>query len=188
MALTVGDRAIHPLSADDVLRMVDAGILGEDDPVELLHGVLTAVTPKSTVHGTVIARLVRWLVANDPDGRFEVRTGHPVVVSDRYSLPEPDIAVVAGTAGAGPAPTTALLVIEVAVSSLRTDLHVKAPLYAAAGVPEYWVVDVVGRRLTVFERPAGDAYRVQRAVESGAVAPRSVTVASLDIAELFAGM
>ena len=141
MALTVGDRPVRPLTQDDVLRMVEVGILGEEDRVELLDGVLTEVSPKSVEHGTIIARLVRWLITSDPGARYEVRTEHPLLVPDRRSLPEPDIAVVAGAAGTEH-PATALLVIEVAVSSLRVDRTVKAGLYAGAGVPEYSVVDL----------------------------------------------
>lgn len=187
MALTVGDRPIHPLTADDVIRMVDAGILGEDDRVELLGGVLTEVSPKSPEHGTVIARLVRWLVASDPDGRYDVRTEHPLLVADRRSLPEPDIAVVERGAAAGH-PTTALLVVEVAVSSLVADTQVKAPLYAGAAVPEYWVVDVPGRRLVRFTDPAEGGYAASEelGVDAAPPAPAFVQAEPLSLATLLA--
>ena len=187
MALTVGDRPVHPLTADDVMEMVRAGIIGEDDPVELLHGVLTEVSPKSARHGTVIARISRWLNRADATGRYEVRTEHPVLVPDRFSLPEPDVAVVAPGV-AGEHPTTARLLVEVAVSSLRTDLEVKAPLYAAARVPEYWVVDVPGRRVHVLTGPDRTGYARHDEITKGSVVPGAVEAEPLHLAALFAGL
>ena len=73
MALTVGDRPVRPLTQDEVLLMVEAGILGDDEPVELLHGVLTAVSAKTPGHEAVKLRLVRWLAAGAAAGRFDVR-------------------------------------------------------------------------------------------------------------------
>jgi Uma2 family endonuclease len=188
MALTVGDRPIRPLTADEVMAMVAAGILGEDDRVELLLGALTAVSPKSAEHGSVIARLVRWLIASDPDERYEVRTEHPLRVPDRTSLPEPDVVVVP----CGPSsehPTTAVLVIEVAASSLATDTEVKPALYATAGVPEYWVVDLVRREVIKFTQPADGRYdEVVRHRPPEHVRPVSVAVeAPVDLARVFSG-
>jgi Uma2 family endonuclease len=169
-------------------RMVEAGILGEDDRVELLDGVLTQVSPKSADHGTVIARLLRWLIASDPEERYEIRTEHPLVVPDRRSLPEPDIAVVARDAQAGH-PTTALFVVEVAVSSLRTDLEIKPPLYAAAGVPEYWVVDVPGRRVERYTDPGTHGFGSQTTVAPPAVlSPLGLEVGPLALDAVLAGV
>ena len=84
-------------------------------------------------------------------------------------------------------PRTAFLVIEVAVTSLTTDLQLKAPLYAAARVPEYWVVDVNAKCLHVFTDPRPGGYASRRTVgPGGAVRPQQVNVAPLQLAELFA--
>ena len=188
MVLSVADLPVWPLTADDVMRMVDAGILEEDAPVELLAGVLTQVSPKSPEHGTVIARLVRWLIVADPSERYEVRTEHPLAVPDRQSLPEPDVAVVTRSS-AGGHPPTARLVIEVAVSSLVADTHVKPVLYAAARVPEYWVVDVVERRLEVFTGPGPDGYAAHRTASAPArVQPVAADLPPLDLGALLAGL
>ena len=138
MALDIGDREVRPLTADEVLRMVDAGILGEDDRVELLGGVLTRVSPKGRAHEAVKERLIRWLAAGLADGRYAVRAESGLAVPDRTSLPEPDVAVFEAGHDELELPETALLVVEVAVTSLRTDTEVKPGLYAAAGVQEYW--------------------------------------------------
>lgn len=187
MPFTVGHREVRPLTADEVIRMVDAGILGEDERVELLDGVLTRVSPKSPEHARVISRLLEWLVPRAPAGDFEVTVEHPLVVPDPTSLPEPDVLVIPRDPERVGHPTRALFAVEVAVGSHAIDLHRKVALYAAAGVPEYWVVDVPGGRLHVMARPSGEAYCEQRVVDGGAVAPHSVEVEPLDLARLFDG-
>ncbi len=189
MAFTLGERDVRPLTADEVMRMVEAGILSEDEPVELLHGVLTEKSVKSPPHEAVKSRLIKWLAAHASAGGHEVRVEASIVVPDRTSLPEPDISVVA--AGGDPLrhPTTALLVVEVALTSLRTDTTVKPALYAAAGVPDLWVVDVPARRLRIFSDPHAGSYAAERVVgEHEVVKPRHVDVPFLDLAELFAGL
>ena len=181
MALTFADRAVRPFTADEVMRMVEIGLVGEDEPVELLEGVLTRVSPKAPEHEVVKRRLLRWLVEADPGGSVEVLVESPLRVPDRYSLPEPDVAIVAGGGDPREHPTTALLVTEVAATSTRTDTATKAGLYAAAGVPEYWVVDVPGRRLLRSTDPRAGRYREADAVAAPAeVQPRFMPVGSLD--------
>jgi Uma2 family endonuclease len=188
MALTVGDRAVRPLTADEVLRMVEVGILSDDERVELLHGVLTAVSPQSEEHVAVLQRLQRWLAPMVVAGTHDVRVQVPLAVPDRTSLPEPDVAVVERDDSCLAHPRSALLVIEVAVSSLRTDTRIKPPLYAAARVPELWVVDVAARRVAVFTEPRDDGgYASEsRAGPEGLLQPRALDVPALDLAALFA--
>ena len=187
MALTVGDRTVRPLTADEVMRMVDAGILAEDEPVELLHGVLTEVSVKIPEHEELKMRLVRWL---DPTAEgHRVRIEGALVVPDRTSLPEPDIAVVEPASYLTAHPSSALLVIEVAVSSLRTDTRIKPALYAAAGVPEVWVVDVSARRLIVLRDPAPGGYATETVLgREDHAQPLHVDVGPLELAELFRGL
>lgn len=189
MALTVGDRVVRPLTADEVLRMVELGVLSEDEPVELLHGVLTEVSPKSPAHEAVKLRLIRWLAPGMAAGTYDVRVEAPIVVPDRTSLPEPDIAVVAAPGDPLRHPTTALLVVEVAVSSLAIDTKVKPALYAAAGVPELWVVDVDARRLRVLTEPGPGGYlRLDVLAPPARVRPDRLAVEALDLDALFAGL
>jgi Uma2 family endonuclease len=188
MPLTVGDRPIRPLTAEEVMRMVETGILGEDDRVELLGGVLTEVSPKSAEHGVVIARLVRWLVASDPTERYLVQTEHPVLVPDRTSLPEPDVAVLPSGGDVRRHPPGALLVVEVTVSSLRVDSEVKPPLFAAAKVPEMWVVEPRRRRVIRFTEPGPGGYAARDVLSDGRLAPRAVDVPPLSLSELFADL
>ena len=189
MPFTVGDRDVRPLTADEVVRMVEAGILAEDERVELLHGVLTAVSPKSPAHGVVLSRLITWLAPGLSAGSYVVRTEHPLSVPDSTSLPEPDLAVVAPDVDlTSTYPTTALLVVEVSVTSLRVDATLKPALYAAAGVPEYWVVDVPGRFVRVFRDPEAAGFGSEVVTGSGAVEPQCIDAAPLDLAALFAAI
>lgn len=165
MALTYGDRDVRPLTANEVLRMVDAGILGEDEPVELLQGVLTAVSPTSPAHGTVKTRLIGWLAPVVAAGGCALRVEEPLAVPDGTSLPEPDLAVVQDDSVIGH-PTAALLVVEVAVTSRSLDLEVKPALYAGAS-PEYWVVDVPKRCVHAFADPADGRYATRSLAREG---------------------
>jgi Uma2 family endonuclease len=187
MAFSLGDRPVRPLTADEVLRMADAGILGEDRRVELLLGVLTEVSPKSPQHVAIKTRIARWLDA--AARRYAVRIEDPLVVPDRTSLPEPDIAVVEPGDYLEAHPDGALLVVEVAWSSLEIDTKVKPELYAAAGVPDYWVIDVAAKRVRLFREPGGDGYASQTVLgPDGSVEPAVIDVPPLDLAELFRGL
>lgn len=148
---------VHPLTVDDVMAMVDAGILDDDDKVELLDGVLVEVSPQGGRHAEAIRRLNRLLVPIAIAEGLDVSPQCPLDVESPISLPEPDFAVVpigSGVSHAG----GALLVIEISVSSRRIDLGCKAAIYAAAGVPDYWVLDLADDQLIAHREPAGEAY------------------------------
>jgi Uma2 family endonuclease len=136
--------------------MIQAGILTDDDPVELLEGLLVQKMPKNPAHVTA-KRLLRKAVERIlPDG-WMVDTEDPVTTSD--SEPEPDVAVVRGTerdfAQRHPGPTDAILIAAVADSSLSRDRGRKKRLYARAKVREYWVVNLVNRQVEVYSDPTG---------------------------------
>ncbi len=187
MAFTLGERDVRPLTADEVMRMVELGILAEDEPVELLHGALTEVASKTPAHEALKMRLQTWLYAGAAHGGYWVRVEAPIVVPDRTSLPEPDIAVVEPGDYTTRHPAGALLVVEVAVSSLRTDTTIKPALYAAARVPELWVVDVARRSLHVFQEPAPGGYTKHDVLTPPWPAqPTAIDVEPLDLDRLFA--
>ena len=135
-------------------RLIDEGILGEDDPIELLDGVLVVKEPQHTPHATAID-----LVAGALRAAFGVdwlvRAQAPMA-ADRWSEPEPDVYVVAGAPRdyLPEHPTRPALVVEVAHSSLRLDRTRKAAIYAKAGVEDYWIVNLVDRVLEVHREPA----------------------------------
>ena len=148
---------VHPLTVDDLAAMVDAGILGEDDRVELLDGVLVEMSPQGAGHAAAIRRLTGLLVPLASAAGLEVSPQCPLDVVDPISQPEPDLAVVP-VGDWDTYPAKALLVIEVSVTSRAVDLGRKAAIYAAAGIPEYWVLDLADRRLAVHRAPVEDRY------------------------------
>ena len=148
---------VHPLTVDDLAAMVDAGILGEDDRVELLDGVLVEMSPQGAGHAAAIRRLTGLLVPFASAAGLEVSPQCPLDVVSPISQPEPDLAVVP-VGDWDTYPAKALLVIEVSVTSRAVDLGRKAAIYAAAGIPEYWVLDLADRRLAVHRAPVEDRY------------------------------
>jgi Uma2 family endonuclease len=190
MALTLDDRAIHPLTVDEVMRMVDAGVLGEDAyRLELLDGLLTEKPVKGPEHEAVKERFLDWLAPGVAERRFAVRIEAALVVPDRINLPEPDIAVLDRGGPPDRHPASALLVVEVAITSLATDLGRKPQLYASAGVPEYWVADVANHRLEVFTEPGPQGYARRRSLAPPATArPAHLPLEPLELEALFAGV
>lgn len=127
------------------------GALGffDDEHVELLDGQVVLAAEEGSSHAGVHRRLNRILVEAIPAEEGEVGVGNPLSLSD-LSSPQPDFMVVPPSDAYRAAhPTTASLVIEVANASRRLDLGFKAVLYAAAGIPEYWVVDLVREEIVV---------------------------------------
>lgn len=166
------------------LGLVEAGVLGPDDRVELLEGVVVAMAPQNPPHAAGVARAdgaLRKAIGE----RAHVRPQLSLVL--RRSVPEPDLAVVPGAVDdyERAHPTTALLVIEVADTSLKQDRLSKAAIYAAAGIPEYWIVNLRDEIVEVMRDPdpAQARYRVARSAARGerlelVALPRAVLDAS----------
>ncbi len=189
MELSVGDRPIRPITADEAMAMASSGIIGTDERVELLHGVLTTVPQQDPPHAGLVQLLTRWLAVPLANGVCDVRVRLPMRVPDETSLPEPDIAVVSPENPLDDHPHTAFLVVEVAHTSLHVDLNVKTALYASANVPEYWVVDVNGQRLLRMAEPSGDEYTTRTTHKPPeSVEPTAFTASPLDLAQLLEGL
>jgi Uma2 family endonuclease len=133
--------------------MIGAGILGEDDHVELIEGVIVEMTPQGPKHAVLIQRLCDPVFARVPPDMV-VRCQLPLTIG-RDSEPEPDVSVVrrADAASKTSHPTTAALVFEVAGESLPKDRLTKAALYAQAGIPEYVIVNAEQDCLEVHRDP-----------------------------------
>lgn len=134
-------------------RLLHVGVLGEDEHVELLEGLIVDMAPQGRPHALAISRLTEFfMAARRPDCRVRVQL--PLSLSEDCE-PEPDLAVVTREEEqrAQVHPRTALLVVEVAAESLRADRLLKGRVYARAGIPEYWVVDVEGRVVEVYTAP-----------------------------------
>jgi Uma2 family endonuclease len=146
---------LRPLKRVEYERMVREGLF-VDERIELLDGFLVVMTPIGGPHAEAVDRLTELLVSA-LKGRARVRVQGPFAASDD-SEPEPDLAIYPLQDYTDQHPSQALLVIEVADSSLRKDRGIKAPLYASAGVPEYWIVDVEGRAFEIYSAPVGGRY------------------------------
>ena len=151
---------IHRITVDDYHRMGETGILGPELRTELIEGEVIEMPPIGPEHGGAVNYLSN-LIARVVRARAVVSVQNPIVL-DSHSEPQPDIALLRPKADfyrtAHPRPGDILLVIEVADTTLRYDRDVKLPLYARAGIPEAWLVDLQGRRLTVYRNPGADAY------------------------------
>jgi Uma2 family endonuclease len=145
---------VHRLSVEEYHRAGEIGLLSHD--VELLRGIILTKMPKSPLHELVSQKLMKRLLAAVPEG-FEVRREGPLTLRD--SEPEPDISVARGEPDdwAVAHPSTANLVIEVAVSSVALD-EGKAEIYAEAGIPEYWLVRPEDRAVDLFREPTPEGY------------------------------
>jgi Uma2 family endonuclease len=153
----------YALTVHDFHRMAEAGILDEDDRVELLYGVLTRMAPIGPRHASGVSSLSRrFSVA--ARGRVIVWTQNPVILSE-HDEPQPDLALLRPREdeywGALPQIEDVLLLVEVADTTLERDQRAKLPLYAARGIPEFWLFDIAGRRLSVFRDPAEGRYRTE---------------------------
>jgi Uma2 family endonuclease len=139
--------------------MTESGILTEDDAVELIHGQIVEMSPENTPHRATIMKLTRVLVESLDADTYAVQTQSTLPLDDQ-NAPEPDLAVLRGTPDdlmQGELPVA--LVIEVADTSLERDRTVKQRLYAQAGIPAYWIVNLAARELEMFSDPRGERYR-----------------------------
>lgn len=159
------DAAIPPdfvcrLSIEQFHLMLGAGILTEDDPVELLDGWLVPKMIKNPAH-RVVAELVRKALEGIVPEGWLVSSQDPITLA--ASEPEPDVAVVRGRLRdylqRHPGPQEVALVVEVADASLQRDQTTKKRLYAQAGIPLYWIVDLLHRRIEVYSGPSGAVER-----------------------------
>jgi Uma2 family endonuclease len=157
------------MTVERYFGLVEAGVLSEDDRVELLEGVVVAMTPQNPPHASGVTRAYEALHLAI-GRRAHVRSQLSLILG-RHSVPEPDLAVVPGSAADYDAahPTTSWLVIEVADSSLQQDRLTKAAIYAAAGIPEYWIVNLRDSVVEVMRDPdpAQARYRDVRTITRG---------------------
>jgi Uma2 family endonuclease len=170
----------RPLRREEYDELVARGFF-DDERLELLEGVIVRMSPQKAPHFYVIQQLTM-LLAPRLAGRAVVRVQGPLALSD-VSEPEPDVAVVAPGDYHDEHPRTALLVIEVADSSLAKDLRLKARLYAEAAVVEYWVVNLPGEEVVVHREPHDGAYQVVTVAKRGevlAAAPLEEIVVPVD--------
>ena len=147
--------------------------------VQLLYGTVIDMSSMGTPHANAIRVLTRYFVTHTSKA-MDVMVQLPIAASDE-SEPEPDFAFVPSRpVSEDDHPATALLVVEVADSSLKLDLGVKALLYAECGVPEYWVLDLKARSTVVHRAPRRGKYTSCRRVPWTSLL-KSISVPSLSL-------
>jgi Uma2 family endonuclease len=173
----------RPLRRAEYERMIEADLF-RNEHVELIRGIIVRMSPQKAAHATIVQILNRILMPSLVK-RADVRVQLPFAAGDD-SMPEPDLAVVATAQFGEPHPDRAFLIIEVAESSLEEDRTDKAELYATAGVPEYWVVNIPDRSIEVHTEPSRGAYaRVTPYRMGQKAAPVAFPDVLVDVGELF---
>ena len=173
-------------------RLIDHGVLGEDDPIELLDGLLLVKEPQHSPHRTAVLLVAKALERAFGEGWF-VQIQSPIILDDR-SEPEPDVCVIGGSPRDYVAahPRRPALIVEVAQLGLRRARGRKASAYARTRIVDYWIVNLVERVLEVHREPArpGPALRrwtyalIEPLGAEATVSPLAAPLAAIRVADL----
>jgi Uma2 family endonuclease len=179
--------AKHWITADEYEQMGRAAIFHPDARLELLDGEIYEMSPIGSPHAACVKYLSA-LLNRHFNGKMIVSTRDPIRLND-FSEPQPDIALLRWRDDfyrhAHPTPSDVLLVIEVADSTVESDRSYKMPLYAKAGVPEAWLVNLQTERIELYAQPANGAYQFIKEfkrdedVQAYSIADLRVTVADV---------
>ena len=150
-------------TVDEYHKLADAGILEEDDPVELLDGEIILMSPVGYRHAKAVRRLNKIFVRASQD-RYEVDVQDPVVIGD-FSEPQPDLLLLDNEVDEYeglPEARHTYLVVEVADSTLRYDRGRKLKAYARASIAELWIVNLKENTIEVYRDPSDERYGSKR--------------------------
>ncbi|MEM9346323.1 MAG: Uma2 family endonuclease [Planctomycetota bacterium] len=176
-------------SSERYLELIGSGEIGPGDKIELINGMVTAMSPAGPEHDYAIMQLHELLIPLIP--RYRV-INQSTIHLDEGQIFDPDIAVLKRRDGDAykhqhPGADDILLIIEVAASSMKRDAQVKMPIYAQAGIPEYWVADIENRMLIVHRDPTDNGYGlIQKFSGDTLVEPISVSGLSITPISIFA--
>ncbi|AFZ32654.1 protein of unknown function DUF820 [Gloeocapsa sp. PCC 7428] len=172
-------------TVDDYHRMIASGIL-DDRRVELLAGKIYEMTPEAPIHAFCGGSLADYF-RDRLNRQALVRESRPITLET--SEPEPDIAIVRGSWSdyrkRHPGANDIYLVVEISNSSLTKVLKQKQPIYAAAGIQEYWILDLTALQLIVFRNPQSNEYQSRQDIKSGIVSPLAFPAITLSVEQLF---
>ena len=177
----------RPFSVEDYDRMVEVGILGKEDRVELIEGEILEMSPIGDRHAACVDRAAALLLP-PLVGESIVRIQGPIRLGD-YSKPQPDLILLRYDRGffaaRGPVTRDAYLVIEVSDSSIRYDRGPKLRVYAMHGVHEVWIEDLTTDTLLVFRNPTGNIYRSELTFKPGdSISPHAFPQLVLSVSSL----
>lgn len=179
---------LRPISVNEYARMREAGILAEDDRVELIAGEIRQMSPIGPLHASIVRRLTKLL--NDLVGAIaSISVQNPIQLDD-YSEPLPDIAILKlradDYASQHPTGQDTLIVIEVADASADYDRKEKIPRYASAGIPEAWLIDVTNQVIEQYTLPGRSRYQNVRILEwDDALTSQAIPGLQIQVAQVF---
>ena len=167
--------------------MSEAGILSEDDRVELIEGEIVKMSPIGSLHAGCVKRLIA--LFSPLSGKVAIISVQDPIRLDQYSEPQPDIALLKPRAdfyaNSHPTPDDVLLVIEVADTSVDYDRNVKLPLYARAGIPETWLVNLPEDRVEAHSQPVNGIYQKVRVAKHGeSLSPEAIPNLAISVDEI----
>jgi Uma2 family endonuclease len=151
-------------------RVTTAGILGEDDRVELINGEIITMTPVGSRHASAVKRLLHAFLPLQAAGTVLLSIQDPIHLS-AHSESQPDLALLRPRpdfyAAAHPKPSDVLLIVEVAETSAEFDRTVKLPLYAKENIPKIWLVNLPENQIEVFRDPRPNGYQTHQILSRG---------------------
>lgn len=176
-------------SSERYLELIGSGKLGPEDKLELINGIITAMSPAGPKHDFTIMRLTRHFAPLID--RYDLLIQGTVHIASGQVF-DPDLALVQRRDDdtykhRHPGPDDIPLIIEAAASSMKRDAQVKMPIYAAAGIPEYWIADFENQTLIVHREPTDNGYGlIQKFTGQTQVSPESIPALTLTPASIFA--
>lgn len=173
-------------TVDEYEQMISAGVLGEDDRLELIEGEIIKMSPIGSVHIFIVNRLNKLLAARVRE-RAVVSVQNPIRLAN--SQPQPDLTLLVPAVELRPqrVPSAAdvLLLIEVADTTTRFDQSVKVPLYGGEGISEYWIIDLSKNVVEVYRGPGAGGYKTKQTFAPGDVlAPEAFPDMRLDVQDI----
>ena len=174
----------HKFTVEEYHRMAEAGILSEDDRVELIEGEIVEMAPIGSRHAGTVDFLADFFFRHVGEGVL-VRVQNPIRLG-KHSEPQPDLVLLKRQddfyRSRHPGPDDVLLVVEVAETSAKDDRAVKVPLYGRHGVPEVWLVDLSAEVVEVYREPSSAGYRqVRRAGRGEVLTPLRVPAVTVPV-------
>ena len=169
-------------------KMVDSGILTEDDRIELIGGEIIEMSPIGTKHAACVNRLVN-LLAQLSRKRIILASQNPIALNEN-SEPQPDVALLKPRDDfyetAHPQPSDIFLLIEVADSTVKYDREVKIPLYAQANIIEVWLVDIYEQVIEVYQQPISAGYQhIQKFARGQSLSIQAFPDVNISVDEIF---
>jgi Uma2 family endonuclease len=177
-------KALIKWSIEDYHRMIETGIL-DSRPCELLEGEIVAVSPEKPLHREVTDTVAEYL-RDKLRGIAKVYEAHPITLSD--SELEPDVAIVklpvSNYHSRHPYPEDIYWLIEIANTTLNIDLKEKQQVYARAKITEYWVINLIAKKIIIFRQPEGNKYKNHQELSTGIINPLAFQEVKIDVENL----